>query len=168
MLKAIKTHLQSHKNQYLPELFTFTKPESRDLVEAITGFAALSRFVIADLTTGALQFENAHRAIAARHRRFAALSQPEVLSAIGGLPGWTLQDGTLVKTYTHGTFPEAIVFVNAVAHLAELADHHPDVDIRYTKITLRLITHDAGGITKKDIALAKEIEEARAKAGAAG
>ena len=50
VLNAIKTHLQSHKNRYLPELFTFTKPESRDLVEAITGFAALSRFVIADLS----------------------------------------------------------------------------------------------------------------------
>jgi hypothetical protein len=50
VLEAIKTHLKSHKNQYLPELFTFTKPESRDLVEAIIGYAALSRFVIADLS----------------------------------------------------------------------------------------------------------------------
>jgi hypothetical protein len=50
VLEAIKSHLKDHKNGYLPELFTFTKPDSRDLVEAIMGFAALSRFVIADLS----------------------------------------------------------------------------------------------------------------------
>jgi hypothetical protein len=50
VLEAIKTHLKDHKNKYLPELFTFAKPKSRDLVEAIMGFAALSRFVIADLS----------------------------------------------------------------------------------------------------------------------
>jgi hypothetical protein len=50
VLEAVKTHLQEHPNAYLPELFTFAKPESRDLVEAIIGFAALSRFVIADLS----------------------------------------------------------------------------------------------------------------------
>jgi 4a-hydroxytetrahydrobiopterin dehydratase len=73
----------------------------------------------------------------------------------------------LQKTYKHATFPEAIVFVNAVAHLAELANHHPDVDIRYSNITLRLTTHDSGGITAKDVALAKEVEEARKKMGVA-
>ena len=52
--------------------------------------------------------------------------------------------------------------MNAVA-LAELANHHPDVDIRYSKITLRLVTHDSGGITSKDVKLAKEIEAARGR-----
>jgi 4a-hydroxytetrahydrobiopterin dehydratase len=91
------------------------------------------------------------------------ISDAEIQQAVGSLPGWKLEGGMIVKTYELPTFPEAIVFVNAVAHLAELANHHPDVDIRYSKITLRLVTHDSGGITAKDAALAKEVEAARAK-----
>jgi 4a-hydroxytetrahydrobiopterin dehydratase len=91
------------------------------------------------------------------------LTDAEIREALAALPGWSLADGMLVKTYEHPTFPEAIVFVNAVAHLAEIANHHPDVDIRYSKITLRLVTHDSGGITAKDVALAKEVEAARAR-----
>jgi len=56
-------------------------------------------------------------------------------------------------------------FVNAVAHLAELANHHPDIDVRYSNITLSLTTHDQGGITQKDVALAKQVEAIRKKAG---
>ena len=95
----------------------------------------------------------------------ATLTDAEIRDAIQELPGWVHQDGKLTRTFTHSSFPEAIVFVNAVAHLAELANHHPDVDIRYSKITLRLVTHDSGGITTKDVALAKEVEAARAKMG---
>ncbi|MGE5177797.1 MAG: 4a-hydroxytetrahydrobiopterin dehydratase [Bacteroidota bacterium] len=91
------------------------------------------------------------------------LSDAEIKTALGGLPGWSVREGQLEKTYEHPTFPEAIIFVNAVAHLAELANHHPDVDIRYSKITLRLTTHDSGGITAKDVALAKEVETARSR-----
>lgn len=95
------------------------------------------------------------------------LSDAELSASLGALPGWKVENGMIVKTYKHETFPEAIVFVNAVAHLAELANHHPDVDIRYTNITLRLVTHDSGGITAKDVDLAKEIEAARNKMGVA-
>jgi 4a-hydroxytetrahydrobiopterin dehydratase len=95
------------------------------------------------------------------------LTDAEISSAVAELPGWKLESGMLAKTYPHATFPEAIVFVNAVAHLAELANHHPDVDIRYSNITLRLTTHDSGGITAKDVALAKEVEAARKKMGVA-
>jgi len=91
------------------------------------------------------------------------LDDDQVRAALAELPGWSLDGGMIVKTYKHPTFPEAIVFVNAVAHLAELANHHPDVDIRYSNITLRLVTHDSGGLTAKDVKLAKEIEAARAK-----
>jgi len=80
------------------------------------------------------------------------------------LPGWSVQDGMLRKTFAHPSFPEAIVFVNAVAHLAEVANHHPDIDIRYSNITLALVTHDEGGITEKDVALARAVEEARTRA----
>jgi len=99
--------------------------------------------------------------------RAPKLTDAEIAAGLRELPGWALDNGMLVKTYTNPTFPEAIVFVNAVAHLAELADHHPDVDIRYSKITLRLVTHDSGGITAKDVALAKEVEAARKRMGAA-
>ena len=91
------------------------------------------------------------------------LTDAELKQALAELPGWSLENGMIVKKYAHNSFPEAIVFVNAVAHLAELANHHPDIDIRYSKITLRLVTHDSGGITAKDVALAKEVEAARAK-----
>jgi 4a-hydroxytetrahydrobiopterin dehydratase len=93
------------------------------------------------------------------------LSEPEIREAIQELPGRVDQDGKLTKTFTHSSFPEAIVFVNAVAHIAELANHHPDIDVRYSNITLSLVTHDEGGITPRDVALARQVEAIRRKAG---
>jgi 4a-hydroxytetrahydrobiopterin dehydratase len=93
------------------------------------------------------------------------LPQAELDRALRDLPGWTVKDGAITKTFKHDSFPEAIVFVNAAAHLAELANHHPDIDIRYSNITLALVTHDQGGITDKDVELARRIEEIRKKAG---
>jgi 4a-hydroxytetrahydrobiopterin dehydratase len=95
----------------------------------------------------------------------AKLTDAELKQALSELPGWSFKDGTIVKKYEHASFPEAIVFVNAVAHLAELLNHHPDVDIRYSNITVALVTHDAGGITVKDVTLAKQIEAIRKKVG---
>jgi len=94
------------------------------------------------------------------------LTDAELKQALAELPGWSLENGMIVKKYAHNSFPEAIVFVNAVAHLAELLNHHPDVDIRYSNITVALVTHDAGGITVKDVTLAKQIEAIRKKVGA--
>ena len=94
------------------------------------------------------------------------LPQAELDRGLRGLPGWSVKDGAITKTYKHDSFAEAIVFVNAVAHLAELANHHPDIDIRYSTITISLVTHDQGGITDKDVNLAGRIEEIRRKAGA--
>ena len=93
------------------------------------------------------------------------LPQAELDRALRDLPGWSVKDGALTKTYKHDSFAEAIVFVNAVAHLAELANHHPDIDIRFSTITISLVTHDQGGITEKDVNLACRIEEIRRKAG---
>ena len=64
----------------------------------------------------------------------------------------------IVKIYELPTFPDAITFVGRVAELAEAADHHPDIDIRYRKVRIALSTHDAGGITQKDFDLAGDIE----------
>jgi len=93
------------------------------------------------------------------------LSKDELERALRDLPGWKLHENAITKSYKHDSFAEAIVFVNAVAHLAELANHHPDIDIRYSNIVISLTTHDQGGVTEKDVALARSIEEIRRKAG---
>jgi 4a-hydroxytetrahydrobiopterin dehydratase len=66
----------------------------------------------------------------------------------------------LTKTYTFREFMDGIAFVNAAAGEAERMNHHPDIDIRYTKVTVNLTTHDAGGITQKDVELAVALESA--------
>jgi len=80
-------------------------------------------------------------------------------SALLGLPGWKLQSGEIVRTVEFPDFIRSIAFVNKVAALAEQAGHHPDIDIRYNKVRLALVTHDAGGITQNDIDMAKKLNE---------
>ena len=86
------------------------------------------------------------------------LSDIEIQRALGALSGWTRKGDSLVKTFAFATFPAGITFVDRVAAAAEEMDHHPDLDIRYTKISAALSTHSAGGITANDIALAKEMD----------
>jgi 4a-hydroxytetrahydrobiopterin dehydratase len=75
------------------------------------------------------------------------------------LPGWKREDLGIRKRFRLATFPEAITFVNQVADLAEAVQHHPDIDIRWRNVTLRLTTHEAGGVTGLDLDLARQIEE---------
>ncbi|HEY2854646.1 MAG TPA: 4a-hydroxytetrahydrobiopterin dehydratase [Gemmatimonadaceae bacterium] len=91
------------------------------------------------------------------------LSDLEIQRALGRLAGWARRGDTLTKTYTFATFAEGISFVNRVAKAADASNHHPDIDIRYTKITCILSTHDAGGVTEADLKLAEAIEKAAAK-----
>lgn len=91
------------------------------------------------------------------------LSDLDIQRALGRLTGWARRGDTLTKTYTFGSFVDGIAFVNRVAKAAEASNHHPDIDIRYTKIMCILSTHDAGGITEADLKLADEIEKAAAK-----
>ena len=86
------------------------------------------------------------------------LSDIAIHRGLAGLPGWSRKGDTLTKTYQFKTFPAAISFVSRVAEAAETADHHPDIDIRYTKVTCTLSTHDAGEITQSDLDLAAEID----------
>ncbi len=86
------------------------------------------------------------------------LSDLEIQRALGSLPGWARRGEVLTKTFTFRTFSDGIDFVQRVARAADRMDHHPDIDIRYTKITCTLSTHDAGGITESDLALAGAIE----------
>ena len=71
---------------------------------------------------------------------------------------WAIQNELLVKEFVFSTFQDAIYFVNAVAKIADEADHHPDIFISYNKVKISLITHDIGEISEKDYSLAKGIE----------
>jgi 4a-hydroxytetrahydrobiopterin dehydratase len=86
---------------------------------------------------------------------------PEALqTALATLPNWQLENGEIARTLTFDTFPHAIDFVNAAAALAEAVNHHPDIDIRYNRVRLALVTHDAGGITRNDIIMAAKLDAA--------
>jgi 4a-hydroxytetrahydrobiopterin dehydratase len=87
-----------------------------------------------------------------------ALPDDSVRQRLEALDGWAREGDEIVKTYEAPSFPDAIAFVTRVADLAEQANHHPDLDIRYRKVRIALSTHDQGGITDKDFALAAEIE----------
>lgn len=88
------------------------------------------------------------------------LSDIEIQRELGALPGWSRRGNALTKTFESADFPAAIAFVNRMADVAERMNHHPDIDIRYTRVTCHLSTHSAGGITRKDVQLAAAIDEA--------
>ena len=86
------------------------------------------------------------------------LSAAEIKTALATVPDWKKKGAAIARTYQFKDFPAAIKFVNAVAELAEQAWHHPDIDIRWNKVTLALTTHDAGGLTEKDFDLARKFD----------
>ena len=91
------------------------------------------------------------------------LSDLEIQRALGALPGWSRRRNVLTKTFAWPTFAQGIEFVGRVARAADAMNHHPDIDIRYTKVTCTLSTHDAAGITELDLKLAAEIEQVAAE-----
>jgi len=78
---------------------------------------------------------------------------------LGKLSDWKIEGGELVRTFNFKDFRESLAFVNRVGELAEAASHHPDIDIRYNKVRLALVTHDAGGLTAKDFELAAKFND---------
>lgn len=90
----------------------------------------------------------------------AKLSNTEVEAGLGTLPGWRCEGDEIVKDFELATFPAVIDLVVRIGELAEAADHHPDLDIRYTTLHVALTSHDAGGLTAKDLELAAQIEAA--------
>jgi 4a-hydroxytetrahydrobiopterin dehydratase len=86
------------------------------------------------------------------------LKAAQIKTALAAVPDWKKKGATIARTFQFKDFPTAIKFVNAVAKLAEQAWHHPDIDIRWNKVTLALTTHDAGGLTKKDFDLARKFD----------
>jgi 4a-hydroxytetrahydrobiopterin dehydratase len=90
----------------------------------------------------------------------AALSEAEIASRLKSLPDWKVEAGELTRTFAFKDFLGSLAFVNKVGELAEKAGHHPDIDIRYSRVRLALVTHDAGGITTKDFDLAAAANKA--------
>lgn len=90
----------------------------------------------------------------------ALLSENEINQGLSSLEGWEQDRNQIVKQFKFKNFVESMGFVTQVAILAERVDHHPDILIEYSKVTITLSTHSEGGITEKDINLAKEIQEA--------
>ncbi len=82
----------------------------------------------------------------------------EIQAALASLPGWAVEGGALVKQFALPSFVAAVELVNAVAAMAEEANHHPDLDVRYDKVRVALVTHSEGGITEKDLQMAQDIE----------
>ena len=88
-----------------------------------------------------------------------ALTAQDAASRLTTLPGWQIKEGELTRTFSFKDFLSALAFVNHVGEQAEKAGHHPDIDIRYNKVRLGLVTHDAGGLTAKDFELAAVIDK---------
>ncbi|HLY35394.1 MAG TPA: 4a-hydroxytetrahydrobiopterin dehydratase [Candidatus Limnocylindria bacterium] len=91
------------------------------------------------------------------------LGEPEIARELERLPGWTRDGDAIVRTVRSATFREAIALVVRVADAAESADHHPDMLIRWRRVTFTLSTHASGGLTAKDFALAAEIDRLAAE-----
>lgn len=88
------------------------------------------------------------------------LTKEEIAEGLGDLPGWTGNEARLEAWFVWPTFAAGLQFVNEVGALAEAASHHPDLDIRYNRVRVGLSTHDAGGVTDRDLALARAIGHA--------
>ena len=89
----------------------------------------------------------------------AKLSDAEIAARFEDLVDWEHDGDTIRKTFKLASFPVAIAFVTQVGFLAEAAEHHPDIDIRWRKVSLALTTHDVGGLSEKDFDLAAQIDE---------
>lgn len=86
------------------------------------------------------------------------LSEQEIKERLEAVPGWLQEGANIRKSFTFEDFTHALIFLNAVGHYAERANHHPDVEMHYNEVILSLSTHSAGGLTEKDFDLAEKIE----------
>lgn len=86
------------------------------------------------------------------------LTPQEVTARLSTLKDWRVENGELTRTFAFEDFRAALIFVNDVGDRAEQAGHHPDIDIRYNRVRLGLVTHDAGGLTAKDFDLAGVVD----------
>ena len=89
----------------------------------------------------------------------AKFNLAQIKTALTTVPGWKKKGPAITRLYQFNDFPEAIKFVNTIARLAEKVQHHPDIDIRWNKVSLTLTTHDQGGLTEKDFSLAEKFDQ---------
>ena len=93
------------------------------------------------------------------------LDEKQIKDALTDRPKWEYRDGALVREVHAADFLGGIRLVDEVAVVAESLNHHPDIDIRYTDVTFRLVTHSAGGVTEQDLEMAGRIDEIIDKSG---
>jgi len=86
------------------------------------------------------------------------LDTSDIMARLGNLPGWSFHDGALRRTYRTNGWKSALLLVNAIGHLAEAAWHHPDIALSWGRVDIVLTTHDAGGVSARDLELAQMIE----------
>jgi 4a-hydroxytetrahydrobiopterin dehydratase len=86
-------------------------------------------------------------------------NESQIADHLRSLAGWSYEGGVIQKVYKTDGFPATLMLVNAIGYLAEAADHHPDMLVKWGSVAVALSTHSAGGITDKDFALARRIEE---------
>ena len=97
-------------------------------------------------------------------RTIEKLNTESIRDWLASHKGWKRQANKLTKDFEFPSFRDSIVFVNRVASVADSHNHHPDIDVRYSTVTVAVTTHDAGGITTKDFALAEQIDFATSRA----
>ena len=89
----------------------------------------------------------------------AVLESAELEAEVGKLDGWEVRDGALEKSFSCGDFTGSMAFLNRIADAANAADHHPDVSLSWDTVTLRWVSHSAGGITAADVRMAGKSDE---------
>jgi 4a-hydroxytetrahydrobiopterin dehydratase len=156
---------------FFREIIPYYRLMFGDVPPNLTGFKMLEAgailFAAAWLWSAMTSFSLLREASAGKERSLKNFAAPpplkfdgsKIISSLALIPNWKLQGATISRTYEFKDFPAAIKFVEVVAALAEEAWHHPDIDIRWNKVTLTLTTHDAGGLTEKDFALAQKFDK---------
>lgn len=89
----------------------------------------------------------------------AVLTDAEIKQALANLKGWGQNGAAIQRIFEFPDFKAAMQFVNRIADAAEQANHHPDIDIRYNKVTMALVSHDSGGVTQRDVRMAERINQ---------
>ena len=98
----------------------------------------------------------------------SALTTKQISLHLKAVPNWSKGVQIILRTFKFEGFLESIEFVNQIARKAQKANHHPDINIRFSKVTLKLTTHDEGGITEKDFSLARQCDEVFSKSSCGG
>jgi len=144
-------------SQYYDLMFDVVKPQSVGWIGVVGGVLLVVAWAWAGLTSVSL-FRAASKTNPVPPVLYSVAdlepADANTQNALAALPNWQRHGQIISRTYEFEDFPAAMKFVNAVAELAEQAKHHPDIDVRWNQVTLALTTHDAGGLTDKDFALA--------------